>query len=428
MIRDVAFIGFGEAAQIFTAAPGWRAVARGFDIKTEDPMLRTAKLTEFEQHGVRACETCAEATSGGATVLSLVTADQALHAAQNAAQHLSPGTLFLDMNSVAPQRKQAASEAIAAAGGRYVDVAIMAPVQPKALTVPLLLSGPRADEAAALLTEIGFSNIRAVGDRIGQASAIKMVRSVMIKGIEALTAECLLAADAAGVTEDVLASLGEDWAERAYYNLERMLVHGHRRAAEMEDVCATLESLGIEPLLTRGTIQWQRDLGEIGFDDTTKPFEARLTKLRSDRTLKNSRQSEPSESPKEEKPMSEPAIPGTRLFNGDLAQKGYALNRMCFSFNEARNRAAFLADEDAYCERFGLNDEQRAAVRARNVLQLISAGGNVYYLAKFAGIFGLNVQDLGAQQTGVTADEFRARLSAYSIHNERVNAKEGKNG
>lgn len=93
-------------------------------------------------------------------------------------------------------------------------------------------------------------------------------------------------------------------------------------------------------------------------------------------------------------------IPGTVLFDGEQAQKGLALNRMCFSFNSAENRAAFLRDEDAYCTRYGLNAEQRAAVKNRNVLQMLAAGGNVYYLAKLAGIFGLNVQDIGAQQTG----------------------------
>jgi protocatechuate 4,5-dioxygenase alpha chain len=107
-----------------------------------------------------------------------------------------------------------------------------------------------------------------------------------------------------------------------------------------------------------------------------------------------------------------PDIPGTVLFDGTQAQKGYALNRMCFSFNSADNRAAFLKDEDAYCRRYRLNDEQRAAVRERNVLKLIAAGGNVYYLAKFAGIFGLNVQDIGAQQTGMTVDAFKAKLVA----------------
>jgi protocatechuate 4,5-dioxygenase, alpha chain len=105
-------------------------------------------------------------------------------------------------------------------------------------------------------------------------------------------------------------------------------------------------------------------------------------------------------------------IPGTVMFDGDHAQIGYALNRMCFSFNSAENRAAFLKDEDAYCRKFGLNDQQRAAIKNRNVLELIEAGGNVYYLAKFAGIFGLNVQDIGAQQTGVTVDEFKAKLAA----------------
>ena len=103
-------------------------------------------------------------------------------------------------------------------------------------------------------------------------------------------------------------------------------------------------------------------------------------------------------------------IPGTTIFDGTEAQKGLALNRMCFSFNSADNRAAFLKDEDAYCRKFGLNDEQRAAVKSRNVLKMIAAGGNVYYLAKLAGIFGLNVQDIGAQQTGMTVEAFKSKL------------------
>ena len=105
-------------------------------------------------------------------------------------------------------------------------------------------------------------------------------------------------------------------------------------------------------------------------------------------------------------------IPGTTIFDGGQARKGYALNRMCFSFNEAANREAFLRDEDAYCERYGLNEGQRAAIRSRDVLQLIAEGGNVYYLAKFAGIFGLDVQDIGAQQTGMTKEAFKAMLVA----------------
>jgi protocatechuate 4,5-dioxygenase alpha chain len=105
-------------------------------------------------------------------------------------------------------------------------------------------------------------------------------------------------------------------------------------------------------------------------------------------------------------------IPGTTPFDGQQARKGYALNKMCFSFNEEANRKAFLADEEGYMRRYGLNEQQAAAIRARNVLQLIDAGGNAYYLAKFAGIFGLDMQDIGAQQTGMSKEQFQAKLQA----------------
>jgi protocatechuate 4,5-dioxygenase alpha chain len=107
-------------------------------------------------------------------------------------------------------------------------------------------------------------------------------------------------------------------------------------------------------------------------------------------------------------------VPGTTIFDGEQAKKGYALNKMCMSFNDAANRAGFLRDEDAYCARYSLSGQQREAVRQRDVLALLAAGGNIYYLAKFAGIFGLDVQDIGAQQTGVSKDEFKARLLAQA--------------
>ena len=103
-------------------------------------------------------------------------------------------------------------------------------------------------------------------------------------------------------------------------------------------------------------------------------------------------------------------IPGTTVFDGRQAMKGYALNKMCFSFNSSENREAFLRDEDGYCDKFGLTPAQRQAVKHRNVLELIEAGGNIYYLAKFAGIFGLNVQQIGAQQRGISEDEFKELL------------------
>ncbi|MCL2656501.1 MAG: protocatechuate 4,5-dioxygenase subunit alpha [Betaproteobacteria bacterium] len=107
-------------------------------------------------------------------------------------------------------------------------------------------------------------------------------------------------------------------------------------------------------------------------------------------------------------------IPGTTLFDSEMARKGYALNKMCFSFNSAACREAFLQDEDAYCTQYGLNAEQREAIRQRNVLGLLAAGGNAYYLAKFVGIFGLDMQDIGAQQTGMSKEAFIAKLAAYA--------------
>lgn len=109
-------------------------------------------------------------------------------------------------------------------------------------------------------------------------------------------------------------------------------------------------------------------------------------------------------------PTDHEPIPGTTFFDGKQAMKGYALNKMCYSFNKAENRDAFLADEEAYMEKFGLNDQQKQAIRDKVVLDMIAAGGNIYFLAKFAGIFGLNVQDLGAQQTGMTVEAFKEML------------------
>ena len=107
-----------------------------------------------------------------------------------------------------------------------------------------------------------------------------------------------------------------------------------------------------------------------------------------------------------------PKIPGTTPFDSEQARKGYRLNKMCYSFNSAANRAEFLENEEAYMSKYGLNEQQKAAIRSRRVLDLIAAGGNAYYLAKFAGIFGLDMQDIGAQQTGMTKPEFQAKLRA----------------
>ncbi|MBB4633021.1 NAD(P)-dependent oxidoreductase [Sphingosinicella soli] len=259
MACKVALIGFGEAAQAFAAAANWGSAAAAFDIRTD-----AEKRADYARVGVTPCASARDALAGAPAALSLVTADAALAVARETARDLGAGAFWFDMNSVAPETKRAAEAAIAAAGGRYVDVAVMAPVHPKRTAVPLLVSGPHADAGASVLEGLGFQDVRCVGAKVGDASAIKMIRSVMVKGIEALTAECVLAAHRANVVDAVLSSLGEDWAQKADYNLDRMLAHGLRRAAEMEEAARTLEDLGVAPLMTRGTIARQRALGTLG--------------------------------------------------------------------------------------------------------------------------------------------------------------------
>jgi 3-hydroxyisobutyrate dehydrogenase-like beta-hydroxyacid dehydrogenase len=204
----------------------------------------------------------AEALTGAPLVLSLVSADRAQAAAESNAALIGAGAIWCDMNSVAPETKRASARAIEAAGGRYVDVAVLAPVNPARLAVPLILSGPAADQARQRLAGLGFTNTRIVGTEVGRASAIKMIRSVMVKGIEALCDEMMEAAEVAGVADEVLASLdaseqARPWAERVAYNRERMATHGVRRAAEMEESARTLLSLDVEPVMTLGTVKRQ---------------------------------------------------------------------------------------------------------------------------------------------------------------------------
>lgn len=252
----LALIGFGEAASTFARAGNWGAAAHGWDILPE----RRAAMAEY---GVIAASSAEEALGAAGTVLALVTADTALEAARDYAPYLRPGTLWCDMNSVAPDTKRAAAAEINRAGGRYVDLAVMAPVNPQQLAVPTLLAGADAGDAQAELAALGFTNLRIVGDEIGRASAIKMIRSVMVKGIEALSWECAEAASAAGVLDEVLASLDASeksapWAEKFAYNRERMELHGARRAVEMEESAKTLAGLGVDPVMTRGTVERER--------------------------------------------------------------------------------------------------------------------------------------------------------------------------
>ena len=265
---------------------GWHtanASVSAFDIKTRDPRTRDAKLRDYAAHGVTGSDRLADALLGCDIIFSLVTADQALVAARNAAECDLGNSLWLDCNSCAPSTKQLAAQTIGQASGRYVDVAVMAPVDPRRHEVPLLLSGPHADDAADKLSSLAMRPT-VVGTEIGQASTIKMLRSVMIKGTEALYAECFLAAQKAGVLEQVVGSLGEshpdiDWSTQGSYTLERMIVHGERRAAEMHEVVKTLEDLGMPNALSRATVRWHERLGDLGLDPGDAALVDRLSRV-----------------------------------------------------------------------------------------------------------------------------------------------------
>lgn len=273
MTQRLALVGYGEAGSTFARAAGWCADARGFDLLAP----RRAAMAEA---GVIAADSAAEAVAQAPAVLSLVTADQALAAARTVAETIARDAFFFDMNSVAPDTKRAAAAVIDAHGGRYVDVAVMAPVNPQRMDVPLLVAGPYGEAGAEMLRALGFGKVRVVGSDVGRASTIKMLRSVMYKGMEALTAECLIACERAGVTDEVLGSFGNDWASGADYRLDRMLVHGARRAAEMAESAKTLESLGVEPLMTRGTVARQAEMAARGISSPPEGLAAKLERLK----------------------------------------------------------------------------------------------------------------------------------------------------
>lgn len=268
----ISFIGFGEAAQAFAKGLLQEPVPlnlSAFDIKT-DGSDAAATWAAYDSLEVNGASHCAEACVDRAAIFSLVTAEQAENAASAAGQTNLDGALFLDCNSCAPNTKRRAAAVIEAAGGRYVDVAVMTPVHPRLHKSPCLLAGPHAEAAGEMMQDLGMS-AEIVGPDIGNASTRKMIRSTMIKGLEALTLECFLAARKAGIESDILASLegsypGFDWQTRAPYMMERAASHGGRRAAEMEEVAKTLSDLGIEPHVTRGTIVRQREVGALGLD------------------------------------------------------------------------------------------------------------------------------------------------------------------
>jgi len=267
MTKRIAFIGFGEAGSAIVGGWGRRAAVTAYDIKTDNSESAAPMRDRYVKFCVDGCATAAEAVKEADLVFSTVTADQAVQAAEICAPHMKKQSFWFDLNSCAPSSKQRAAELMEDVGVRYVDVAVMAPVHPKRNMVPLLIAGPHAREANALLEALPMAP-RIVEGGIGAASSIKMIRSVMVKGLEALTAECILAGVAAGVDEEVLASLlrsypGIDWPAQAAYNLERTIVHGERRAAEMREVVKTVEDLRLPAEMSAATVAWQSRIGTL---------------------------------------------------------------------------------------------------------------------------------------------------------------------
>ncbi len=267
--RRLAVIGFGEAGRVLAAglAATGRFDVSAYDILVRDPAGRGPMLAAAAERSVAMKESHRDAIAGARIIVSAVTATSSTDVAREAAASLAAGQIFADINSVSPGTKRANAKLIEDAGGHYVDVAVMAPVPPYGLKVPILLGGAKAAELTARLAPAGM-NLEIVADAVGTASAIKMCRSVMIKGIEALVVECLLGARRYGVEDRVLASLEETfpqmkWNERADYLVSRVVVHGRRRAAEMREVAATLREAGLEPFMASATAQCQDRIADL---------------------------------------------------------------------------------------------------------------------------------------------------------------------
>ncbi len=270
----VSFIGFGEAGQAIAAGLRDAGIERiaAWDIlfpKAEGARLKAAG----ETMGVKLAASAAEAVAETDMIFAAVTAASSLEAARSVEPYLSGSPYYLDINSVSPGRKQETAKLLGEKA-RYVDVAVIAPIHPLRHKTPLLIAGPHAEGISPLLGELEMQ-LKIVEGSTGQAAAIKMIRSVMIKGMEALTLECFLAAARAGLLEEVTASLKNnyptlDFAKVADYNIERMASHGERRAAEMEESAVTLRELGLDPLMVDATVKRQREMGALGKQDAVR--------------------------------------------------------------------------------------------------------------------------------------------------------------
>ena len=267
----LALIGYGEVGRIL--AEDLRV--QGHDVTAFDVKLRTSASVPLRGHsvvhGVTLAESHADAVRAADLTVSAVTANQTVAAAEACAPALRAGSFFLDFNSASPGAKIAAAEHVARHGARYIEGAVMTAVPPHRLKVPLLLGGPHAEDGLATLTQLGFA-ARVASAELGVASATKMCRSVLVKGLEAMVIESFVAARRYGVEESLIASLretfpGVDWEEQASYFFQRVIKHGRRRAEEMREAAVTVREAGLDPFSASGAAErqaWVADLADTG--------------------------------------------------------------------------------------------------------------------------------------------------------------------
>ena len=250
----IGLIGYGEVGRTFTAGLKKQAAWAGaWDVKFADPAQRNEPLAHAAAAGVAVCDSAAALCAQANLVISAVTASNTLAVAQEAAPHIRPGSFFLDLNSASPGTKQKAATLIDAAGAHYVEAGVMTSVPPYGIRVPMLLGGAHAARLQPVLAGLGM-DVTVASDRLGIASATKMCRSIMIKGLEALVIESYTTARHYGVEDAMIATLQEtfpgiDWTKQGAYFFSRVAQHGKRRAEEMREVANTVHEAGFEPFM-----------------------------------------------------------------------------------------------------------------------------------------------------------------------------------
>lgn len=274
-LQHVGMVGYGEVGKIFAAGlrPKMESVS-AWDLRFDAPADRDAERGHAVRAGIAACDSMQAVCAGADLLISAVTASNTLDVARAAAAHLRPGTVFLDLNSASPETKRQAGALVDAAGAIYVEAGVMTSVPPYGIRVPMLLGGARAAELAERLASWGMQ-ARAVSDRLGVASAIKMCRSVMIKGLEALVIESYATARAYGVEDQVIPTLEEtfpgiNWQQAGAYFFSRVVQHGQRRAEEMREAAHTVREAGFAPTMAAAIAdkqQWVADQARAGTFD-----------------------------------------------------------------------------------------------------------------------------------------------------------------